>query len=303
MTEELGDVSENSNVDADANEDINESNETTDEKVSPDWPDDWRNKMAGEDEKTLKRLGRFNSPNDMFKSYRAMEQKVSSGELKTPLADNATEEQVKAYRADNGIPEEAKGYFEDMPDGLVIGEDDKEIFESVAEKFHGLNAKPEVMHALVGWYEKFQEDAAATQHESDQDYQKNSEDELRTEWGAEYRSNINTLNAFMNSSFPEGMGDTLLQARLEDGSIVGNNPELLRAFASMARVVNPAATVVPNAGADAGASIQDEIDGIKKEMGNKGGDYWKGPKTNGQTKMQRRYSELLDAQTRMKRTG
>ncbi len=304
MADNLDDAPDNSDLDPVVNED--NPNDNPDDNPSDDepkgyWPDDWRNNMAGGDDKTLRRMERFNSPNDMYKSYIAMEQKQSSGEMKAVLPEDATEEQIKAWRADNGVPEEAKGYFEDMPDGLVIGEDDKELFDSVATELHGLNVQPEVMHKLVGWYDKLQQTAAEDQHESDQNYQKNSEDELRAEWGAEYRPNINTLNAFMNSSFPEGVGDTLLQARLADGSIVGNNPELLRSFASMARLVNPAATVVPNAGAEAGASIQDEIDNIKKEMKNRGGEYWKGPKTNGETKMQRRYAELVDAQTRMQK--
>lgn len=300
MFDDQDDATENSEVDTDVNQDTDNQDTDNSNDDAPYWPDDWRNNMAGDDAKTLKRMERFNSPNDMYKSYIAMEQKQSSGEMKAALPEKPTDEELKTYRADNGIPEEAKGYFEDMPDGLVVGEDDKELFQSVADTFHGLNAPPEVMHALVGWYDKFQQDAAETLHESDQTYHKNSEDALRSEWGNEYRSNINMLNAFMESSFSAGDGDTLLQARLPDGSIVGDNPEMVKALAATARLVNPAATLVPNAGADAGASIQDEIHSIKKLMGDKSSEYWKGPKVNGETKMAVRYRDLLNAQERMK---
>jgi len=70
------------------------SAETIEASAPADWPADWRQKLAGEDKKTLERLGRMASPADLFKSYRALEQKVSAGELKKGLPENATPEQV-----------------------------------------------------------------------------------------------------------------------------------------------------------------------------------------------------------------
>src|SRR5512135_169053 len=52
-----------------------------DKAIVPDWPDDWREKLAGNDEKALKRLGRFASPAGIFKSFRELEAKFSRGEL------------------------------------------------------------------------------------------------------------------------------------------------------------------------------------------------------------------------------
>ena len=65
------------------------SAETIEASAPADWPADWRQKLAGEDKKTLERLGRMASPADLFKSYRALEQKVSAGELKKGLPENA----------------------------------------------------------------------------------------------------------------------------------------------------------------------------------------------------------------------
>src|SRR5688572_23894721 len=92
-----------------------------------DWPADWRQKLAGEDKKTLERLGRMASPADLLKSYRALEQKISAGELKKGLPENATPEQVAEWRREQGLPEKPEGYLENLslPDGVVLGEADK----------------------------------------------------------------------------------------------------------------------------------------------------------------------------------
>ena len=67
-----------------------------------DWSDDWRSKMAGGDAKEAKRLERFASPKEVFKSYRAFETRLSSGELKSALPKDAKPEQLTAWRAENG---------------------------------------------------------------------------------------------------------------------------------------------------------------------------------------------------------
>lgn len=289
-------------VEAPADEQVGEETQA-EQSTEQYWPEDWRTNMAGDDEKTQKRLDRFGSPNDMYKSYTAMESKMSAGEVYEPLGDDPTEDQLAEWRKTNGVPESIDGYFENMPDGLVIGEDDKSLFESVADKLHGLNVKPEVMHTLVGWYDKLQEDAAATQHETDQGYQKNAEDALRNEWGVEYRQNINAVDSFLQGSFADGVGEKLLGARLSDGSLLADNSDVIKAFASISRELNPAATLVPATGASAGLSISDEIASIKKQMGNPNSEYWKGPKKDGETIMARRYEELLSADERMKKAG
>ena len=74
-----------------------------------DWSDDWRSKMAGGDAKEAKRLERFASPKEVFKSYRAFETRLSSGELKSAMPKDAKPENLTAWRAENGIPEDIKG--------------------------------------------------------------------------------------------------------------------------------------------------------------------------------------------------
>jgi hypothetical protein len=70
------------------------------------WGDGWREHLAAGDDKARARLERFQTPTDIFKSYRALEQRVSSGELKAnlPFPDKGTDEEKAAWRKDAGIP-------------------------------------------------------------------------------------------------------------------------------------------------------------------------------------------------------
>lgn len=266
------------------------------EAIVGDWPEDWRVKMSGGDAKAQARLDRMGSPKDLYASYKALEQKLSSGELKSSLQEGATEEQVAAYRKDNGIPESAAGYLENMPDGLVIGEDDKATIDSFAEAMHGRNVPPEVVHEAVKWYYDLQEQAAGEQYERDDNMRIQTEESLRGEWGNAYLQNINIIKGFLAGA-PEGIREDFVNARFPDGTPIFSKPETLTWMANLARQVNPMATISPGSGTNTAATVADEMANIQKKMGDKTSDYWKGPKS---ASMQARYLELADWSARNK---
>lgn len=270
-----------------------ETAETVEAKeVAPDWPEDWRDKLAKGDEKVRKRLDRFQSPADVLKSWQSLEQKLSSGDVKSKLPDNATEEQIAAYRKDNGIPEKPEGYLDNLPNGLVIGDDDRDLVGSYVERVHGKNADPAVVAETLDWYYKTQEDQIAAQAEADSQNLASGEDEMRAEWGAEFRQNQNAIKSF-GSTLPDGLFDTMLQARDPEGRILGHNPDFMRAFARLANDANPAGFVSPGAGGSQAQSLKDEIASIEKVMQTDRATY------NKDTKMQERLRVLYDAEEKL----
>lgn len=266
--------------------------------VAPDWPDDWRDKLAKGDEKVRKRLDRFQSPADVLKSWQSLEQKLSSGDMKAKLPDDATEEQIAAYRKENGIPEKPEGYLENLPNGLVIGDEDKPLVESYIERVHGKNADPAVVAETLDWYYKVQEDQIAQQAEADTQAKQKFDDELRAEWGGEYRSNINSIYAFLDSapSADDGtpLKELMLGSRLADGTPIGNHPTMLRWLARLASDANPAGFVSPGAGGSQVESVEAEIEEINKVMRSNRAAY------NKDEKMQARYRDLLSAREKLK---
>lgn len=99
------------------------------------WPDNWRDMMAGGDEKFRKQLERYQSPADVGKKGRELEAKLSSGEYRRDLPRDATPEQLAEWKRERGLPEGVEGYLDNLmlPDGVVLGENDKPVASGFAE--------------------------------------------------------------------------------------------------------------------------------------------------------------------------
>lgn len=258
------------------------------EPVAATWPEDWRDQMAGGDDKLRKQLDRFASPKDVTSAWRAFQVKLSAGELKSTLPKDAKPEEVQKWRAENGIPEKHTDYK--MPEGMTIGEADKPLIDLFLQDMHGKNASPDVVQAAVQSYYRIQETQLAKIAEADVAHKAEMEDTLRGEWGGEYRGNVNAIKGMLEAA-PGGIADKILSARMGDGRAIANDPAVLAWLASTARELNPVATVVP-AGGDQMGAIQDEIASIEKLMREDRNAY------NKDEKKQARLRELYTARDR-----
>lgn len=256
------------------------------------WGDDWRQKYAGDDEKLLKRLERYASPKAALDALFEAQKKISAGEFKKPLPENATEDQVKAWRKENGLPESGAGYFDKLPDGLVLGEADKEIFSSLADRMLEKNVDPAVMHELVGWYNEFSEQQVEAISAREQESLAETQERLREEWGADYRANLNMVKSLLASA-PEGIKSELETARLPDGRPLLNSPSVMNWLVQQAREINPAATLVPSGSGSPMQGVEDEIATIEKSMRENRSAYM------ADDKLQARYRDLLDARAKL----
>lgn len=267
--------------------------------ISNTFPDTWRETYAGDDEAKLAKLSRYASPNAAFDAMIAAQSKISSGEFKStaPFPEKGTDEEKTTWRSENGIPESADKYDLELADGLVIGDDDKPIIDGFLEAAHGANMSPANAKAAVEWYYGNQEKQAEARHDQDETIRTETEDTLRAEWGDEYRANVNRIDGLLDMA-PEDVKDNIMNARFPDGTPLASDPGALKFLIDMALQVNPATTLVPGAGDNINGAIADEITEIESKMAIKTSEYWKGPKAE---KMQARYRELIEAQSRMKK--
>lgn len=247
--------------------------EQADKPAGGDWPDDWREKLAGGDEKLLARLKRFASPANVLKSWRELETRVSSGEFKKSLPANATEEQVAAYRKEHGIPEAPDGYFEAL-DGTVIGEADKPIVAEFMALAHADNLPPAQVKKTLDWYYATKERLAQEQAEADTAYRAQAVEELRGEYGGEFKRNFTDLKAWVGSA-GDDVANLFFGARLPDGTLLGDNPAVLKWMIGQMREMNPLSAVVPSGGGDAMSSVESEIAEIEKLMNTNREAYWR----------------------------
>lgn len=265
------------------------------ESSTPDWAT-LRTEYAKGDEKLLARLSRYPSQQAALDALIQAQNRISAGGLKAALSEKPTPEELKAWRADHGVPEAPTGYDIKLPNGVELDDEGKATVDGFVDMAHKNNMKPDQVNAALAYIISQRESQDAAQEQQDAEYYDNAQARLRAEMGSELPLNINLINSVLDAA-PEGLKDSLLQARLPDGSLFGNNPEAIRWLAGLAREINPVATVVPGSGLGAQATIETELNSIKAMMGDDDSKYWKGPESKA---LQERFRKLVDVHSKIR---
>lgn len=265
-------------------------------EVKPTWPDNWRDILAGGDEAFRKQLERMTDPTQVAKNYRELEKKKGTGELKKSLPEGATPEEITNWRKENGIPADHAGYLEglQLPSGMAIGEADMPIVDGFLKRMHDQNTPPAIAQQALSYYYEAVQQQADELAQRDAQLHQSAQDELRADWGNEYRMNVGAVKSLLTNKFGEEVASSLYTARLADGSVLGNNPAVLKGLAQIAREIDPAATVVPGV-TNAPAAIESEIAQIESKMGTAA--YY------ADQGMQKRYLDLVTARDKVKARG
>lgn len=251
---------------------------------------------AGEDAKLLARLERFTDPAKAFDALIEAQNKIRSGDFAKPLPTNANDQERAAWRQANGVPDKPEGYFEKLPDGLVIGKEDQPLFTEFAKAMHDENVAPSAMHKAVKWYYSLQDREQAAIANTDRTQAQEAIQTLRTKYGNDYQANIGQAMSFLDSLGGD-LKNQFMDATLPDGRRLFNSPEIVDWVISKARELNPAGILIPGGNGEGQmASIDTEMKGLEKMMGNKSSEYWKGPSAE---KNQARYRDLIDAKQRL----
>jgi hypothetical protein len=258
------------------------------------WPDNWRETYAGGDTKKMERMQRYASPVAAFDAMIAAQNRIQSGEFVTKYPDKGTPEEQSQWRKDNGIPESADKY--ELGD-IKVSETDKPMVDELLKVAHAQNLSPAQTQTLTRYlFDQMDRDAQA-QTDEDARLTQECRDKLNVEWGKDYRPNMNHIHGLLDTA-PAGLKEKILGGRLSDGTPIGSDPDTLRFLVNLAREFNPAGTLVPGAGTNLGESIDDELGKLEKMMGDRGSEYWKGPKAE---QHQARYRELLDGKEKLKK--
>jgi hypothetical protein len=180
---------------------------------------------------------------------------------------------------------------------MVVGENDKPIVDNFLKSAHDLNMPPEYVSRTLDFYFKQQEAQLQQLHVNDEAGKEKSIEQLRQDWGSEYKLNLGIIDGLLNQA-PSGVKDALLGGRLADGTPLGNNPDVLRWLASVGREMNPTATVTGSTGVAAAAAIQAEKAKLEGMMGDYNSAYHKGSEAKN---LQARYRELVDVEAKMRK--
>ncbi len=258
-----------------------------------DWPEDWRQKYST-DPAVQKRLERYGSPKAALDALFAAQTRISKGDILPALKDNPTAEDIAEYRNSHGIPETPDKYDLTLPNGLVIGEADKPFVDEFLTKAHEQNMHPKQVQEALGWYFDKQEKAVAEQEARDQEHRIACVDELRNEFGPDYKREVKIAMDVLDTA-PADVKDRFLGGRLADGTMIGNDPAVIRWLNTLSRELNPIGTVVPGSGTNAAQAVQSEMTELRALMGDHNSAYWKGPAAAAK---QARYKQLVEASSK-----
>ena len=264
--------------------------------VAPaDFPEDWRVKMAGGDEKLLKRLERMKSPLDVANWAKNAEKQWKQGADPDPFPDKGTPEEQNAWRKSHNIPEKSEEYIKDLslPSGVVIGEHDKPRVNEYLEMAHKANLPPEVVKQNIGWYFTMREQEMQQRLQKDEQDKKLTGETLRSEMGNDFKKYLGAAYQLLESA-PEGILSAISESRKPDGTKLGNDPNVVRWLSQMALEINPTATVTPGSGTSALTNIETEIAEIEKLMATDRNAYFSNDAK------QARYRELVTARDKVK---
>ena len=142
------------------------------------------------------------------------------------------------------------------------------------------------MSAAFNWYQKNVVEKIA---ENDAANRTSADDSLRLEWQADYRLNMNSIKAFMDTVPTDDVPffEAIMGARGPDGRLLRDNPAIHKAMLHIAEEINPSGTLMPGTGQLATVqSLEAEKAAIEKEMGTPA--YLKDPRK------QERYREVVD---------
>lgn len=257
-------------------------------KVDPpkvDWPDDWRTKAAGGDDKKLAHLARYASPAALADALLAAQNRIRSGDLKVAITKDSKPEEIAAYREAHGIPETADKY--DLK-GLDIDEGEKKRVDMFLTKAHGVHMRPDQVRASLEAYTEIAASAREERLAMDTEAKAKAEDKLHADWGPEFRTNISLLTNFLDMG-PQGLRDKILHGRLADGTPIGSSPEALQWLVGLARERNPSGVVVPS-GASTENAVSTRLEQIRKVMREDRKSY------DRDEKMQAEYRQLVEWQ-------
>ena len=176
--------------------------------------------------KEEKSLQNFNKMDDFVKSYLHSQKLVGLDKIPVPNK-HATDEDWKAVFSKLGSPETAEGYKYSLPEGHAVPEDTLKSFSEEAVK---LGLLPNQADGIMKYYNDIVNQGVNDQTIKSEEARKVSEQDLRKEFGSTYENKITGAKNLATATLG---ADFLNTTMLSDGSKLGDNPHVVKAFAQL----------------------------------------------------------------------
>jgi len=176
--------------------------------------------------KEEKSLQNFSKMDDFVKSYLHSQKLVGLDKIPVPNKHATDEDWQEVYKK-LGSPETADGYKYSLPEGHAVPE---ETLKSFSEQAVKLGLLPNQADGIMKYYNDIINDGANEQNVKSDEARKASEQDLRKEFGSTYDNKITGAKNLATATLG---ADFLSKTMLADGSKLGDNPQIVKAFANL----------------------------------------------------------------------
>jgi len=177
--------------------------------------------------KEEKSLQNFSNMNDFVKSYLHSQSLVGADKIPVPNK-YATDEDWKQVYKKLGTPDDAESYKYDLPDQHQI--DDKTL-NNFSQEALKLGLLPHQADGIMKYYNNVINDGMNEQQVLMKQAQEESVKSLRQEYGSTFDRNIQSAKNLAHATLGK---DFINQTILQDGSRLGDNPQVIKAFVDLA---------------------------------------------------------------------
>jgi len=246
------------------------STETTQPTATPttvssgDTPASWKSSIS-EEFRNDPNIEKFTEIDALAKSYINATRMIGQDKVAVPNK-NSTEDQWNEVYSKLGRPETADKYALNIESEAVAM--DENAIKSFAEQSHKLGLNNTQAQGILEFYKNNMESNMQRATVDTETAQAQAETELRAEWGKEFDSNVSKASALAKAN----MNPDILDLQMQDGTRIGDHPEIIKGFAKIASMLSEDKLVsTESESVNSMKDIQSEISAITNDTT---GPYW-----------------------------
>jgi len=236
------------------------SSTTEQPKVATSWKE-----AISEEFRQDPNIEKFTEIDALAKSYINATKMIGQDKVAVPNK-NSTDDQWNEVYAKLGRPESADKYALEMKSESVAM--DENAIKNFAEQSHKLGLNNKQAQGILEFYKNSMESTQQQATIDTETAQSQSEQELRKEWGRDFDVKVNQAGALAKAN----MNPEVLDLTLQDGTRIGDHPEIIKGFAKIAGMLSEDKLVSTESENEGNAKdIQSEINTIVNDTT---GPYW-----------------------------
>ena len=222
-----------------------------------------------------KSLENINSMEDLLKGYVHAQKLVGTNKIPVPNKHSTDEDWNEVFKR-LGAPNSPEDYQYNLKD-VEMDQNQVSEFNKTA---HQLGLLPKQAEGLIKFYNEMNGNLAANQEEQAAQAQLNTETELKKEYGPQFAKRLDQAKKLAVSTLGQ---DFLEHTYLKDGSRLGDNLNVIKAFSNMADKLSEDEIIKGDGtGYMTAKEIEKEIDDLTQE----GSPYWNKTHPNHQKNIQ-----------------